>query len=90
MDNQFLSLITDPLLDPKQKTLALAGAADASIPYLPRSEALTQAMDKGIICDMFEGHAPFKPRYVLPDYQRFLEQGSEYLELTPAEDLDDA
>ncbi|WP_438879370.1 glycyl radical enzyme domain-containing protein, partial [Bacillus cereus group sp. Bce036] len=27
---------------------------------------------------------------VLPDYQRFLTQGSRYLELTPAEDFDDA
>jgi YjjI family glycine radical enzyme len=39
---------------------------------------------------MFEGHAPFKPRYVLPDYAKFLSQGSEYLELAPAEDFDDA
>ncbi|MFO6427713.1 glycyl radical enzyme domain-containing protein [Escherichia coli] len=23
-------------------------------------------MDEGVICDMFEGHAPYKPRYVLP------------------------
>ena len=29
-------------------------------------------MNDGIICDMFEGHAPFKPRYVLPDYARYL------------------
>ncbi len=47
-------------------------------------------MQQGVICDMFEGHAPFKPRYVLPDYAKFLSQGSEYLELAPAEDFDDA
>ncbi|MDW2019335.1 YjjI family glycine radical enzyme, partial [Vibrio sp. 704] len=53
-------------------------------------EALREAMSDGVICDMFEGHAPFKPRYVLPDYAKFLSQGSEYLELSPAEDFDDA
>lgn len=39
---------------------------------------------------MFEGHAPFKPRYVLPDYARFLANGSQWLELEGAKDLDDA
>ena len=47
-------------------------------------------MDSGILCDLFEGHAPFKPRYVLPDYAKYLAQGSEYLELEPAKDFDDA
>ena len=45
---------------------------------------------EGVICDMFEGHAPYKPRYVLPDYARFLANGSEWLELEGAKDLDDA
>ncbi|MBT2915687.1 glycyl radical enzyme domain-containing protein, partial [Vibrio anguillarum] len=49
-----------------------------------------RAMEQGIICDMFEGHAPFKPRYVLPDYAKFLAQGSEYLELSPASNFDEA
>lgn len=39
---------------------------------------------------MFEGHAPYKPRYVLPDYAKFLANGSEWLELEGAKDLDDA
>ncbi len=36
---------------------------------------------------MFEGHAPYKPRYVLPDYARFLANGSEWLELEGAKIL---
>jgi hypothetical protein len=27
-------------------------------------------------------HTPFKPHYVLPDYAKYLQQGSQYLELT--------
>ncbi len=39
---------------------------------------------------MFEGHAPFKPRYILPDYAKFLQQGSAYLELAAAQNMDEA
>ncbi|PKH62237.1 YjjI family glycine radical enzyme [Shewanella sp. Choline-02u-19] len=86
-----LSQITRDLnLSPKQKSNFLALEADSSLPYVAVSEDVTQAMDSGIICDMFEGHAPFKPRYVLPDYAKYLQQGSEYLELSPAQDLDEA
>lgn len=90
MTDDLFSIVTNPILNPKQKTFALAAQAEASLPYVSRSPELIEAMEQGIICDMYEGHAPFKPRYVLPDYQRFLTQGSRYLELTPAEDFDDA
>ncbi|MCL1094391.1 YjjI family glycine radical enzyme [Shewanella kaireitica] len=86
-----LSQITrDVTLSPKQKSNFLALEADSSLPYVEVSEPVRQAMDSGIIGDMFEGHAPFKPRYVLPDYAKYLHQGSEYLELSPAKDLDEA
>ena len=47
-------------------------------------------MQTGVICDMFEGNAPFKPRYVLPNYAKYLNQGSDHLELSAAKDLDEA
>ncbi len=37
-----------------------------------------------------KSHAPYKPRYVLPDYARFLRQGSAWLELAPPRDFDEA
>ena len=39
---------------------------------------------------MYEGNAPHRPRYVLPDYATLLEHGSAYLELDPPRDLDEA
>ncbi|HHF3219700.1 TPA: YjjI family glycine radical enzyme [Vibrio diabolicus] len=90
LQQRFLDIATDARLSPKQKSNFLALEAEACIPYMSISPSLRQAMDEGIICDMFEGHAPFKPRYVLPDYAKFLSQGSEYLELLPAADFDDA
>ncbi|OOF15853.1 MULTISPECIES: YjjI family glycine radical enzyme [unclassified Salinivibrio] len=90
MTDAMHAIVTHPSLTPSQKTLALAAQADAALPYVPCSRALVAAMEQGVIGDMFEGHAPFKPRYVLPDYARFLKRGSEYLALTPATDLEDA
>ena len=87
---RFIKIITDPHLSPKQKNLWLTIEAEATLPSLPVSTALSRAMKEGVLCDMFEGNAPFKPRYVLPDYAKFLKNGSTYLELLPATHFDDA
>ncbi|GAB2662073.1 YjjI family glycine radical enzyme [Vibrio panuliri] len=83
-------IITDVNLNPKQKNQFLASTAESSQPYMAVSIDVEKAMEEGVLCDMFEGNAPFKPRYVLPDYAKFLKQGSKYLELEPAQDFDDA
>jgi YjjI family glycine radical enzyme len=83
-------IVTDPCLSPIQKRNFLASEAEATLPYLPLSAGTLAAMQEGVICDMFEGNAPYKPRYVLPDYAKFLSQGSEYLELSPASNFDEA
>lgn len=90
LPKSLLDIATNPTLSAKQKSNHLALEADAAIPYVTVSKYVRAAMDVGVICDMFEGNAPFKPRYVLPDYAKFLQQGSEYLELEPARDLDEA
>ncbi|MGR5062069.1 YjjI family glycine radical enzyme [Photobacterium sp. DNB22_13_2] len=90
IQDKFKQIIQDPTLSPKQKSQYLALEADASLPYLDISESVHAAIEDNILCDMFEGNAPFKPRYVLPDYAKFLQQGCEYLELPPATDFDEA
>jgi len=90
LQDNIAQIVSHPHLSPKQKSNYLALEAENSLPYVMVSDALNHAMNNGVICDMFEGHAPFKPRYVLPDYAKYLQQGSAYLELAPAEDFDDA
>ncbi|EDK29118.1 hypothetical protein VSWAT3_03826 [Vibrionales bacterium SWAT-3] len=65
---RFSNIISDANLSPKQKSSYLALEAEASLPYMTVSSEVEQALQQGVLCDMFEGHAPFKPRYVLPDY----------------------
>ncbi|TND55286.1 YjjI family glycine radical enzyme [Aeromonas dhakensis] len=83
-------IVRDPLLSPAQKSHALALAAENALPYPELPAEVSEAMAKGLVCDMFEGHAPYKPRYVLPDYEKFLRQGSAWLELAPPQDFDEA
>ncbi|KAB0301801.1 YjjI family glycine radical enzyme [Vibrio fortis] len=90
LQQRFHNIISDANLSPKQKSSYLALEAEASLPYVPISQEAEQALKDGVLCDMFEGHAPFKPRYVLPDYSKYLHQGSEYLELSAATNLDEA
>jgi YjjI family glycine radical enzyme len=84
------SVVRDPALGYDQKLRKLAALANEAVPYPELSEACREALDKRVICDMFEGHAPFTPRYVLPDYERAVRQGLDYLELPAPDDLDEA
>ncbi|WP_435328634.1 YjjI family glycine radical enzyme [Vibrio hannami] len=88
--NRPLQIISDKNLSPKQKTNLLAAEAENSLPYVSVSEKVTKALEENVLCDIFEGHAPYKPRYVLPDYAKFLSNGSKHLELDPATNLDEA
>ncbi len=73
-----------------QKVRRLAGLATDMLPYPAVSSECAEALEKRIICDMYEGHAPFTARYILPDYVKAISQGLTYLELPPPTNLDDA
>lgn len=83
-------LIEDPTLTYRQRIQALALAAEDVLEPPPVSEACAQALAKGLICDLAEGHAPHRPRYTLPDYAKALAQGSTFLELPAPTTFDDA
>ncbi|MBY5920278.1 YjjI family glycine radical enzyme [Ferrimonas balearica] len=77
-------------LTPAQKQLALYQRLEAELPGCNYSDDVAEAVKSGLLHEMFEPAAPFKPRYTLPDYAKTLTGGSEFLELEPAQDLDDA
>ncbi len=82
--------IDDPVLTYHQRMHRLAGLAESALDPPPVSAACADALDKRVICDLYEGNAPYRPRYNLPDYAKLLRDGSEFLELGPARDLDEA
>ncbi len=84
------ALVQDGTLTYDQKVRRLATLATEMLPYPILSEACQEALDARVICDMFEGHAPFTARYILPDYEKAIRQGLVHLELPPPTVLDDA
>lgn len=84
------ALVRDGTLSYDQKLRRLAALADESIEYPSLTPECREALDQRVICDMFEGHAPFTARYVLPDYERAMRQGLQYLEMAPPTNLADA
>ena len=82
--------IEDAALTYRQRVQLLASLSENVLDPPALSEAAQHALDKRVICDMYEGHAPYRPRYVLPDYALALRQGSAFLELPPPTGLDEA
>jgi YjjI family glycine radical enzyme len=83
-------LVDTPALTYRQRVQALAGLAEESLDPPAVSAAVADALTTGLVCDLAEGHAPYRPRYLLPDYARALRQGSEYLGLAAPTDLYEA
>jgi len=85
--NKVLSIIKDKSLTYEQKLMSLAREAENSINVLNISEESEIYRKEGIICDLNEGNAPYRPRYIAPDYENFLKNGSDFFGLTPPKNI---
>ena len=63
--------------------------AENSLEVLEIPEKTRHYMETGAICDLDEGHAPYRPRYIMPDYEAAVKKGCEFLQLDPPKDLDE-
>ncbi len=76
----------------QQKLFNLANIAERLVDpeeVLGYSEKETEYIEKGMICDLNEGYAIYRPRYIVPDYMSFLKHGCKFLDIRPPEDLDE-
>lgn len=87
--NATLAILQAPL-EPHQKRNRLAAQAESTLPAPGLSPQVQRFLEEGILCTLFEGNAPYRPRYVVPDYGKLMRQGSAYLNLTPPKDLFEA
>jgi YjjI family glycine radical enzyme len=85
--NPILATIEDRALTYQQKLAGLARLAENSLSVLTIDPAAQAYRDAGVICDLFEGEAPYRPRYIVPDYERFMKQGSAFLGVAPPTDI---
>lgn len=88
---EILHTIKDPTATHEQKVTYLARHAENFLTVLEEPDEMDELMrcdqEHRCICNLFEGDAPYRPRYICPDYAKFLRQGSEFLQLSPPQDL---
>lgn len=91
---EILDTIKSPVLTHEQKVCTMAGKADSLLEVLDLPEGLDELLnapvEEKVICDLGEGHAPMRPRYIIPDYEKFMKEGSKFLQLEPPKDLMEA
>ncbi|MDO6354696.1 YjjI family glycine radical enzyme [Caloramator sp. CAR-1] len=86
MDN-VLNIIKDFTQTYHQKLISLARAAENSLNVLNISDEAKKLKEEGIICDLNEGNAPYRPRYIVVDFEKFFKNGSDFLRLNPPNDI---
>ncbi len=89
-EHSIAAVVTAPNLTYRQRLHQLALIAEEDLPYPKIGAEAEDALASGLVSDLHEGHAPYRPRYVLPDYAVALRNGSEFLELEPPTDLEEA
>lgn len=85
--DSILNIVKDKTLTYEQKVIFLAKAAENTLNVLNINKEVKAYMDEGIICDLNEGHAPYRPRYIVPDYDKFMKNGCCFLKLKPATNI---
>lgn len=88
---EMLDIVTSMTLTHEQKVANMAQKADSLLEVLDIPEGLEERLnvppEEKIICDLAEGKAPLRPRYIIPDYEKFMKEGSEFLQLKPPTDI---
>lgn len=85
--NPVLNILQNKTLTYKQQLLQLAGQAESTLKVLNTDEETDELLNKNIICSMFEGNAPYRPRYIIPDYEKLFRDGCLFLDLEPPKDI---
>lgn len=87
--SEFMDIITASNLTYQQKVIHLAQAAENCEHPIKTSKEFDWFFERDALCDMHEGNAPFRPRYICVDFDKFARQGSEFLRLDAPDNIDD-
>jgi len=90
--NDFLTIIKSTDLTTQQKLIALGNVSErlfSPVDILGYTEEELSFLENQMICDLNEGYALYRPRYIVPNYDVFVQNGIEFLELKAPTDLED-
>lgn len=88
--NRVLEILKDESLTYNQQLKGLAAYAESTIEVLNVDDETKRLIEEDCICTLFEGNAPFRPRYIIPDYEMLIEKGCDFLKLSKAENIYEA
>lgn len=88
--SKFYDIVKDETLTFQQQIVAMARLAESQDDTLKFNPLLLKAKQEGIICDLNEGNTPYRPRYIIVNFEKFMQQGSKFLELEKPNDLMEA
>ena len=87
MEERIIEILKNPTVTYRQRVLNLAKAAEDVLPAAALSKEAEWFREQDVIFDMNEGNAPFRPRYIVPNYDLFMKQGSDFLSLPAPTDI---
>ncbi|MBQ9059138.1 MAG: YjjI family glycine radical enzyme [Atopobiaceae bacterium] len=87
--SEFMDIITASNLTYQQKLIHLAQAAENCEHPIQTTPEFDRFFEADALCDMHEGNAPYRARYICADFERFARQGSDFLRLDAPDSLDD-
>lgn len=85
-------IATSSTLTYEQKLSGMANVGErllSPIDVLGYTEEEMAHIDNQMICDLNEGYLTYRPRYIVPDYNVFIEKGCSFLDIEPPKDLDE-
>lgn len=88
-----LATVKSDALTCQQKLMILGNIAERLIDpreLLNYTNEEWQYIENQMICDLNEGYAIYRPRYILPDYDVYIKNGCQFLDLPAPKDLDEA
>lgn len=74
-------IVSNTGLTYQQMMLQLAQLGESMDDTIVYDPAYLKAKEEGLLCDLNEGVMPFRPRYIIVDFEKFMKQGSEFLSL---------
>ena len=90
--NDILTIVKSKELTSQQKLIALGNVGErifSPVDLLGYTEEELSFLENQMVCDLNEGYALYRPRYIVPNYEVFVKNGAEFLELDAPTDLDD-
>lgn len=80
--NRVEEIVKDVTLTFEQQVVNLARFAETTVEPVVRSDKFKMYQEKEVLSDMFEGNVPYRPRYIIPDYNILMEKGCKFLGLS--------